>query len=113
MNYSEHEVAELAYSRGYSHANYRYAYVSEIAAESPLSGEWSGDPTAASVAAELGITADDGDVYDIVADEWQRGYSEYYEEQDSASDVEHEGHYSAFGNQFWCDTCNSPYCNLA
>jgi len=24
----------------------------------------------------------------------------------------HVGHYSTFGT-YWCDTCNSPYCELA
>ena len=33
---------------------------------------------------------------------------------DGADDWEpaHVGHWSTFGT-YWCDTCNSPYCNLA
>ena len=25
----------------------------------------------------------------------------------------HEGHYSRLGGTWWCDTCDSPYCDLA
>lgn len=25
----------------------------------------------------------------------------------------HVGHWSRLGGQWWCDTCNSPYCELA
>lgn len=29
-------------------------------------------------------------------------------------DVEpHTGHFSRLGGVWWCDTCNSPYCDLA
>lgn len=28
-----------------------------------------------------------------------------------ASEPAHVGHWSLFGT-YWCDTCNSPYCNL-
>ena len=28
-------------------------------------------------------------------------------------DAPHEGHYSRIGGTYWCDTCNSPYCELA
>lgn len=24
----------------------------------------------------------------------------------------HVGHFSRFGETWWCDTCNSPYCEL-
>lgn len=27
--------------------------------------------------------------------------------------VPHKGHYSRIGGTYWCDTCNSPYCELA
>jgi hypothetical protein len=32
-----------------------------------------------------------------------------------ADDTEepHVGHYSRIGGTYWCDTCNSPYCDLA
>jgi hypothetical protein len=25
----------------------------------------------------------------------------------------HTGHFSRIGGGWWCDTCNSPYCDLA
>lgn len=25
----------------------------------------------------------------------------------------HEGHFSRLGGTYWCDTCDSPYCDLA
>lgn len=25
----------------------------------------------------------------------------------------HTGHFSRIGGTWWCDTCNSPYCDLA
>lgn len=28
-------------------------------------------------------------------------------------DAPHVGHYSRLGGQYWCDTCNSPLCDLA
>ena len=28
-------------------------------------------------------------------------------------DPPHEGHFSRLGGTWWCDTCNSPYCELA
>lgn len=30
---------------------------------------------------------------------------------DLAQSPPHEGHWSTFGT-YWCDTCNSPYCDL-
>lgn len=27
--------------------------------------------------------------------------------------VPHTGHYSRIGGTYWCDTCDSPYCELA
>lgn len=27
--------------------------------------------------------------------------------------VPHVGHWSRLGGIYWCDTCNSPYCDLA
>ncbi len=37
------------------------------------------------------------------------------DEDDEVVDDEtpHEGHYSRLGGTWWCDTCNSPYCDLA
>lgn len=32
---------------------------------------------------------------------------------DVASPEAHVGHYSRLGGTYWCDTCNSPYCDLA
>lgn len=29
-----------------------------------------------------------------------------------SEDTPHTGHYSLFGT-YWCDTCDSPYCELA
>lgn len=28
-------------------------------------------------------------------------------------DAPHTGHYSRLGGTYWCDTCNSPYCDNA
>lgn len=28
-------------------------------------------------------------------------------------DQPHTGHYSRIGGAYWCDTCNSPYCDNA
>lgn len=28
-------------------------------------------------------------------------------------DIAHAGHFSRLGGTYWCDTCNSPYCDLA
>lgn len=30
-----------------------------------------------------------------------------------ASEPPHTGHFSHLGGTYWCDTCNSPYCDLA
>lgn len=45
-----------------------------------------------------------------------RGYSwtiarENVAEQDD--EAPHVGHFSRLGGTWWCDTCNSPYCELA
>lgn len=40
---------------------------------------------------------------------WSDGEPYLIEEDD---DKPHEGHWSTFGT-YWCDTCNSPYCDLA
>jgi len=29
------------------------------------------------------------------------------------ADAPHVGHWSQLGGTYWCDTCNSPYCDLA
>ncbi len=29
------------------------------------------------------------------------------------ADVPHAGHYSRLTGAYWCDTCDSPYCDLA
>jgi hypothetical protein len=38
--------------------------------------------------------------------------SDTYDE-DYNPDEQHTGHYSRLGGTYWCDTCNSPYCDLA
>ena len=30
-----------------------------------------------------------------------------------AGDEPHVGHFSRLGGTWWCDTCDSPYCDLA
>lgn len=34
------------------------------------------------------------------------------EHDDATEDELHTGHWSIFGT-YWCDTCDSPYCELA
>lgn len=53
-------------------------------------------------------------------DAMQRGLEEdtdYYdqapEEEEDDPDVPHVGHFSQLGGTYWCDTCNSPYCERA
>lgn len=31
----------------------------------------------------------------------------------TTDDAPHVGHYSRLGGAWWCDTCDSPYCDLA
>lgn len=33
--------------------------------------------------------------------------------RDAGFEVPHLGHFSRLGGTWWCDTCNSPYCDLA
>lgn len=34
-------------------------------------------------------------------------------EEEPTQEAPHQGHYSRLGGAYWCDTCNSPYCDLA
>lgn len=33
--------------------------------------------------------------------------------EDCSDEEPHVGHFSRLGGTWWCDTCNSPYCELA
>lgn len=35
------------------------------------------------------------------------------DESDDDDDTPHVGHFSRLGGTWWCDTCNSPYCDRA
>jgi hypothetical protein len=44
--------------------------------------------------------------------EWndlESAYAEFLGDDDTP----HTGHYSRLGGTYWCDTCNSPYCDKA
>jgi hypothetical protein len=35
------------------------------------------------------------------------------DDQPDPDEPAHVGHFSRLGGTWWCDTCNSPYCDLA
>lgn len=88
----------------------------------PLSGEWADDITPRDVfALVVGRPADEdteSDDVDQFADSWEDGYNSAAttidDDDDQGDDDEpHTGHYSQLGGTYWCDTCNSPYCEQA
>ena len=44
---------------------------------------------------------------------WRNGACLNWTHSHDADDAPHTGHYSRLGGTWWCDTCNSPYCELA
>jgi hypothetical protein len=99
-----------------------------------LSGEWADDPTPRSIAADVGyatpdrdadepidaILADDETVQ-AIADAYEAGVSDTFQDACERElraglpdpDAPHAGHFSRLGGTWWCDTCNSPYCENA
>lgn len=43
----------------------------------------------------------------------QQAVRSYAKNADEHEPAEHQGHFSRLGGTWWCDTCNSPYCDLA
>lgn len=52
-----------------------------------------------------------GENYQHVDAAIQEAFDERIREQTEGKP--HEGHFSTLGGTWWCDTCNSPYCELA
>lgn len=44
---------------------------------------------------------------------WESACARAELERDLAPDAPHVGHFSRLGGTWWCDTCDSPYCDLA
>jgi hypothetical protein len=100
-----------------------------------LSGEYSDDPTPRSLyeditglnhseaEADAGLAYETlvGSVMDAIADAWEAGVSDTFEQACERElraslpdpDAPHVGHFSRLGGTWWCDTCNSPYCDQA
>lgn len=80
--------------------------------EAPFSGEWADGLTGQDVLDAAGIKARFSDLEDFeqtdVLDAWEDGYR-------SAAwpEIEHVGHHSRITGVWYCDTCDSPYCDNA
>ena len=67
---------------------------------------------------EYEISAGDKDIFDGRCSDCQQKHDDgdchYDVEPIDESDREpHIGHYSRLGGTYWCDTCDSPYCDQA
>jgi hypothetical protein len=112
-----------------------------LPAEPNLSGEWADGPTPRSLYED--ITGNDhseaeadaglayemlvGSVMDAICDAWEAGVSDHFEQAcvaelrgpladgsvEPTGEPPHVGHFSRLGGTWWCDTCDSPYCDLA
>jgi hypothetical protein len=91
-----------------------------------LSGEWADAPTPASLYREIIGNPGDWDPSESeaaseIADAWEAGVSDTFAPECERilramapdPDAPHVGHFSRLGGTWWCDTCNSPYCDLA
>lgn len=96
-----------------------------------LSGEWADGMTPGRLYEETtgrdahGDSTWNHDAYQEVLEElceaFETGVSETFEDACVAelrkwvddSDAPHTGHYSRLSGTYWCDTCNSPYCDNA
>jgi hypothetical protein len=58
-----------------------------------------------------GLTWDDGRVTSMTPAPSARCPFEAFHSYEE--DPPHVGHFSRLGGTWWCDTCNSPYCELA
>lgn len=80
--------------------------------DAPFSGEWADGLTGQDALDAAGIVARFSDLEDFeqtdVLDAWEAGYlsAEWPE-------VEHVGHYARLTGAWYCDTCDSPYCERA
>lgn len=80
--------------------------------DAPFSGEWADGLTGQDVLDSAGIGATFADLEDFeqvdILDAWEAGYL-------SAAwpEVAHVGHRAHLTGAWFCDTCNSPYCDNA
>lgn len=45
--------------------------------------------------------------------EWEDAWAKIVAAEEESDDEPHVGHFSRLGGTWWCDTCNSPYCDNA
>ena len=105
-----------------------------LPARPDLSGEWADAPTPQSLYEEitgrelpmagdegLSFETEHGSLMDALCDAYEQGVLDTFEPECERilraalpeDDVPHVGHFSRLGGTWWCDTCNSPYCDLA
>jgi hypothetical protein len=105
-----------------------------LPAEPNLSGEWADGPTPTSLYGEIvgynrggGIDDPDGELTAALCEAWEAGVQEHFLDACEAElrgpladgsveptgEPPHVGHFSRLGGTWWCDTCDSPYCDLA
>jgi hypothetical protein len=108
-----------AWAKGFAYARARWR-AGETLPDEPLNGEWADELSHDDVLAQvLGYgwwqpshIAIDDDTKEYIVEWWLQGYGWAANDELGVWEYPHGGHPMMSGG-WWCDTCNSPLCDLA